>query len=265
MNGILKKGLSLGLLIFSSWQLSAQEIKVLTYNIYHGEAHYNRGNSNLEAVAALINRYKPDLVALQEVDSMTQRTAKFNGGQPVDIVSDLAKLTGMHGVFGKAIDYSGGGYGEGLLSKQPIKPTFHALSIPKGGEGRVLVTAPYTLSNGKKIIFGATHLCHEFDENQQQQAKDINTILQKTNLPSIVAGDLNIRDTSNAYQLLEKNFVDVAKDFGKPDLTFPFDNPSIRIDYVFVNKSNKWRVKSVEVLKVDASDHMPLLVTLELM
>uniref|UniRef100_UPI0019530D33 endonuclease/exonuclease/phosphatase family protein n=2 Tax=Pseudomonadati TaxID=3379134 RepID=UPI0019530D33 len=84
------------LLLFCFGLLQAQEIKVLTYNIYHGEKNYERGKSNLEAIAAVINEYKPDFVAMQEVDSMTVRTAAFNNGVRKDLVQELAKLTGMY-------------------------------------------------------------------------------------------------------------------------------------------------------------------------
>jgi len=70
-------------------QTKAQTLKVMTYNIYHGEEGYNRGHSNIQRIADLINEYQPDFVALQEVDSMTNRTAAFNGGVPKDLMKEL--------------------------------------------------------------------------------------------------------------------------------------------------------------------------------
>src|SRR5690606_24904090 len=106
--------------ILMSNQVAGHEFKVMTYNIYHCEENYNPGHSNIQRVADIINTYKPDFVALQEVDSMTNRTAEFNADVPKDLVQELAKLTGMHGYFAKAIDYSNGGYGEGVLSRWPV-------------------------------------------------------------------------------------------------------------------------------------------------
>jgi hypothetical protein len=60
-------------------------------------------------------------VALQEVDSMTNRSAALNNGIQQDLVQELARMTGMHGYFGKAIDFSDGGYGEGILSRYPVE------------------------------------------------------------------------------------------------------------------------------------------------
>ena len=87
-------------------------VTVLTYNIYHGEDA--NGGSTLDAVAKVINSLKPDLVALQEVDNKTTRA------KGLDLTAELSQRTGMQGVFGKAMDFAGGGYGEAVLSRLPI-------------------------------------------------------------------------------------------------------------------------------------------------
>lgn len=243
----------------------AQTIKVLTYNIYHGEEHYANGKSNLKKIAAVINRYKPDFVAMQEVDSMTRRTASFNGGVKKDLVAELAKMTGMHGYFAKAMDYSEGGYGEGLLSRYPAKPVVHHLPTPAGGEGRALITIEHRFPNGKKMVFAGTHLCHEFDENRNAQAQAVTDILSGMNLPVAVGGDFNITPETKAYGIITKRMDDAAVRFGNPQLTFPYTHPEIRLDYIFLNQGRTWNVKKVEVIgNEDASDHKPVLVTLEL-
>jgi endonuclease/exonuclease/phosphatase family metal-dependent hydrolase len=94
---------------------SPVRISVLTYNIYHGEDA--NGGSNLDAVAGIINSLKPDLVALQEVDNKTGRA------KGLDLTAELSRRTGMKGIFGKAMDYDGGGYGEAVLSRYPIIET----------------------------------------------------------------------------------------------------------------------------------------------
>ncbi len=246
--------------------LAAQEIKVMTYNIYHGEQCYNRGSSNLEQVAEIINRHRPDFVAMQEVDSMTNRTAplKGNGGVPQDIVKVLAEKTGMHGFFGKAIDYDNGGYGEGILSRHPVTGVNHNLPIPLGGEGRALAVVEHTLPGGLKILFAATHLCHQHEANRIAQVEAINEILNKTEQPVILGGDFNFQPDSPPYRLIGQTFLDAAAVAGNPQYTYSPEEPKIRIDYIFLSKRHKWTVKQVEVIPVNASDHMPLLVTLEL-
>ena len=92
---------------------AAPILRVLTYNIHHGEGL--DGRLDLARTAAIVSGADPDLVALQEVDRGTRRT----GGQ--DQVAELERLTGMHAVFGKAMDYQGGAYGVAVLSRSPIR------------------------------------------------------------------------------------------------------------------------------------------------
>ncbi|MCY2995293.1 MAG: hypothetical protein NTY19_46640 [Planctomycetota bacterium] len=84
-------------------------IRVLTYNIQHGEG--TDGKIDLARTAAVIKRLTPDLAALQEVDKATTRS------RGVDQAAELGKLTGMHVAFGKAMDFAGGRYGEAILSR----------------------------------------------------------------------------------------------------------------------------------------------------
>lgn len=243
---------------------NAQEIKVLSYNIYHGERFYENGKSNLSEIADLIKIYKPDFVAMQEVDSMTNRTKAFNDGRAINIMEELAKLTGMYGYFGKGINYDGGGYGEGLLSKYQMMPIVDSLPIPAGGEGRALISFKYKLPNGQEILFAGTHLCHNYEENRIAQVEAVSRLLLRQKLPVIVAGDFNLTPESKPYQIMRDKWNDAAEIKGNPVKTYPFTDPDMRIDYVFFDKTSKWVVKDVVTLKIDASDHLPLMVTLEL-
>jgi endonuclease/exonuclease/phosphatase family metal-dependent hydrolase len=242
----------------------AQELTVMTYNIYHGELNYEPGKSNLKEIADIINQYKPDFVAMQEVDSMTNRSAAFNDSIPQNLVQELAELTGMYGFFGKAIDYSNGGYGEGILSRFPTSATKSILPIPKGGEHRAFLSVEHTFPNGQKIIFAGTHLCHEFAENRLAQAETICSILKDSKIPIVMGGDFNFRTDSEPYKVIRNCFNDAADIKGDPQNTIPFENPRARIDYIFLSKKHDWTVKDVKVIRVNASDHMPVLVTLEL-
>ncbi|AWW29996.1 endonuclease [Echinicola strongylocentroti] len=261
-----RTALSFLLALVSTAMLQAQEttFTLMTYNIYHGEKAYEEGAQNLQEIAQLIKEIKPDFVALQEVDSMTQRTAAIYNNQPVNLVQELAEQTGMHGFFAKAIEYSNGGYGEGLLSRQPAKMTKVDLPIPEGGEGRAMALASYQLESGKQITFGATHLCHQYDANRIAQTKAIVAHMDKIPGATIVAGDLNFSPDSNPYPIIEKDFIDAAATYGNPKPTIPYDNPKSRIDYVWLSKNAHWEITEVKVLPVDFSDHMPVVVTVRI-
>lgn len=257
---------SLSILVFSCKSAEEPlELTLMTYNIYHGEHPYQRGKSNLEDIAAIINEYKPDFVALQEVDSMTRRTAGLIGDERKDLVQELARLTNMNGYFGKSINFDEGGYGNGLLSRVPLQAKVRELPLPnQGGEARSLIYTRYEYSPGKELIFAGTHLCHAFPENREAQAERLNALLLKEQLPVILAGDLNLTDTSAAYNVLDKQWLDAAEVHGNPENTFSFTEKDIRIDYVLLNNQARWEVHEVEVVPVGHSDHMPLIVKLRL-
>ncbi|MCH6199419.1 endonuclease/exonuclease/phosphatase family protein [Aquiflexum sp. LQ15W] len=259
------------LAMFSSMNSYAQsgivkkEITLMTYNIYHGEDPYHPGMGNIREIADLINIIKPDLVALQEVDSMTSRTKNYNPEGKMDVMLELGKLTAMTPFFAKAIDFSEGGYGEGILSRLPV--TFHAYSLPtpNGGEGRSLAVASVDFGNGKAITFAGTHLCHEFAENRTAQSVAIKNILSGFEGAKVLTGDFNFTSEETGYSVLSEDFLDAALKQGNPQNTYSSKDPKIRIDYFWLEKETDWEIISVEVLDVEYSDHKPVLVKVRLL
>src|SRR4051812_49168782 len=86
-----------------------RELRVITYNIHHGEG--TDGKIDLERIAKLLLAEKPDFVSLNEVNQ---------GVEPphgIDPPAEMARLTGMTAVFEKNIDYQGGKYGNAILSR----------------------------------------------------------------------------------------------------------------------------------------------------
>jgi endonuclease/exonuclease/phosphatase family metal-dependent hydrolase len=237
---------------------SPVRIAVLTYNIYHGEDA--NGGSNLDAVAGIINSLQPDLVALQEVDNKTGRA------KGLDLTSELSRRTGMQGVFGKAMDYDGGGYGEAVLSRHPIIETKNnPLPHTPKAEPRAALEIHIELAGGVKMAFVGTHLDHQRDQsNRMMQASRIIELYENYDFPIVLAGDLNATPGSDPINLLLGQWSDAARD--NPQPTFPSTKPSRRIDYIMYKPKGRWKVVEVRVIdeKV-ASDHCPVLAVLELL
>jgi endonuclease/exonuclease/phosphatase family metal-dependent hydrolase len=233
-------------------------LRVLTYNIQHGAGMTDK-EIDLARTAKVITDSKADLVALQEVDSKTKRS---NG---VDQTAELAKLTNMHAVFGKAMDYGGGGYGEAILSRFPIVETkTHALPFTQGREPRAALEVSVRPPSLPAITFVGTHLDHLNDETDRlAQTREINRVLVRKDAPAtILVGDLNAQPDSQAMTSMLEMWNDTAGSERPP--TFPADKPRIKIDWVLTLKTQGWRVISSEVLdEKAASDHRPLLVELE--
>src|SRR6187401_2798658 len=113
---ILRAGASVAIVAVVVCRADAElprEIRVITYNIHHGEGMDKK--FGLERIAKLLMAEKPDIVALQEVDQGTKRASG------VDQPAEFARLMRMWVVFGRNIPYEGGGYGTAVLTRLPIR------------------------------------------------------------------------------------------------------------------------------------------------
>lgn len=234
---------------------SARPLRILSYNIHHGEG--TDGRLDLARTARVIAAKKPDLVALQEVDRGTRRT----GG--VDQTAELARLTGLHGAFGKAIDYQGGEYGLAVLSRAPIlKTKIHRLPGVPNREQRIALEAVVKL-DGREVSFVTTHLHHQSEKDRLAQAGRLNEVFASPPRPVILAGDLNALPDSPPLEALRTGWT-VLTD-GPSLVTFPSSGPSRQIDYILAKAGDAPRVVRQEVVgEAVASDHRPVFVVVEM-
>jgi endonuclease/exonuclease/phosphatase family metal-dependent hydrolase len=233
-------------------------IKVLSFNILHGAT--TNGSFDLDVIANVIKKADADFVSLQEVDFKTNRAKKY------DLPTELGIRTKMASVFGRAMYYDGGEYGEGILSKTSFLSTRNvALPYTKGNEPRAALEITTVLKSGDTISFIGTHLDHlETDTDRVSQAKEINKVFSENKYPTILSGDLNDTPNSRTINILE-SFWKASYKKTNPQKTFPSENPLKKIDYVLFYPKKKWKVISRETIcDVIASDHCGYLVTLEL-
>ena len=223
----------------------AAEIRVLCWNLHHGVGE--DGKLDLPRIAALIKAQQPDVVALQEVDNKCRRSGS------VDQAAELAKLTGMTGVFGRAMDHDGGEYGQAILSKHPIGETkIHRL--PGDGEPRIGFEALVTIA-GKPLRMVSVHLDHQQDARRLKQAETLAALLEKAGLPVILAGDFNDVPGSAVMKAFGAGWTAMAKK--EPVFTCPSDKPAVEIDHVLLRGFEARGL--LEVLpEAVASDHRPI-------
>lgn len=223
----------------------AAEIRVLCWNLHHGVGE--DGKLDLGRIAEVIKAQRPDVVALQEVDNECRRSGS------VDQAAELAKLTGMTGVFGKAMDHDGGEYGQAILSKHPIGATkIHRL--PGDGEPRIAFEAAVTIG-GKVMRMVSVHLDHEQDARRLKQAEALVAALSESDAPLILAGDFNDTPGSPPLKAFAARWTPVAKK--EPVFTCPAGKPAVEIDHVFLHGFEAQGL--LEVLpEAVASDHRPI-------
>ncbi|MFD2596053.1 endonuclease/exonuclease/phosphatase family protein [Sphingobacterium griseoflavum] len=231
-----------------------QRVRVVSYNIHHGNPPAQAGKIDLEAIAKVIIDSKADLVGLQEVDVRIPRS----GG--IDQAHQLAQLTGMYYFFSKGIDYDGGEYGTLILSRYPIVGNRrYELPMPESSEGRSLAIVDVALPHGRTISFANTHL--DLNEtNKVAQAGYINELGDWYDRPLILVGDMNAKPQSKAIQLLDTCF---ARNVELNGPTYPNQAPDSEIDYIMVGKHSNVVWRTYKTLSSDASDHFPLFAEIE--
>ena len=157
-------------------------LRVLAYNIHHGEGMDEA--LDLERIAALIREVDPDLVTLQEVDSVTSRT------NAIDQAAELGRLTGLKPVFGRFMSYQGGAYGMALLSRWEISESAN-YRLPDGAEPRTALSAVVTSpKTGRRLRFVGIHF-YRTAEERLAQAVTLERLLSESAIPTILAGDFN--------------------------------------------------------------------------
>ena len=239
---------TLCLLLLAAAPLQAGELRVLSWNLHHGVGE--DGKLDLERIAARIREQKPDVVVLQEVDNKCRRS------KSVDQAAELAKLTGLTGAFGKAMDHDGGEYGQAILSKHPLgETTVHRL--PGDGEPRIAFEAVVKIES-QPLRLVSVHLDHQQDARRLKQAETLVKELSATKEPLVLAGDFNDVPDSPVMKVFGEALTAVAK--GGEKLTCPAAEPKVEIDHFFLRGLKA--ASPVTVLpEAAASDHRPLVVT----
>lgn len=236
-------------------------VSAMTYNIFGARSG---GIPDLQMIADVINRAKPDLVALQEVDKNTTRNSK-NG----DIAKKLAELTGMDYHFAKAINVSGGEYGDAVLSRLPIKEkqSFNLEVDPTLGGERRSVARILVEKEGKEFYFISTHFDHLSDErNRIKQANDFVAMAKTFNKPMIVGADFNALPASNPMNILRTFFTYGCLNGNCSQYTFSTTNPDRTIDYLIYAPLNAFTPTyyTVYTWANKESDHFPVIATFKL-
>lgn len=228
---------------------AADTLRILAYNIHHAEGMDEV--LDLQRIADLINDVNPDLVALQEVDSVVTRT---NG---VDQASVLGELTGMQPIFGRFMPYQGGAYGMALLSRLPIHSSEN-YRLPDGDEPRTALSAVVELpESGQLLRFIGIHFYRTEEERLAQAMKLEELIGQEEDLPTLLAGDFNSEPGSAVLTHLAQEWYVVDK--GADHLTFSSFDPVKEIDFFMWRPESAFSLIGQELLDEPVmSDHRPL-------
>src|SRR5215213_3849576 len=167
-------------------------IRVMTYNIHVGVGIDKK--LDLQRIADVINRERPDLVGLQEVDRGVKRT------EGKDEIAELAAMTRMEYAFAPNLDYQGGKYGVAILSRLPIKNTVHRMFENKREAERRGMLRIEVEVDRRPISFVTTHLDYQFEDGRLFGTEQLLKSLADVQEPLIVVADLNDVPSGSAYK-----------------------------------------------------------------
>jgi len=229
------------------------------------------GRDSFEEIASLCAEAQADIIAMQELDAPATDSPD-EPSEGVHHARDLAGRLAMKLLFCRTFRRGVGYYGHALLSRTPLElkrvTTFPGDAHPDA-EPRGAIWAR-TMLGTKPLDIISTHLGVTRSERQAQSLALIGDEWLRSpemKRPVILCGDLNAVPNASTYRRLASRLRDAQRlHRGRPKATFPSALPILRLDHVFVsrdvavrNVTVPWNARSRR-----ASDHLPLIVDLEL-
>ncbi len=253
----------------------------MTYNLRYNNPNdgENRWDARKENVADLIQNYQPDVFGTQEGlnDQVTWLNSTLTDYSYVGIGRDDGKQKGEYcAIYYKTAKYN--------VIKQA---TFWLSETPKevsvGWDAVLERICTYLLLENKETnqrfyVFNA-HFDHIGNMARLNSSKLIYSKITEhnpENYPCVLMGDLNLLPETDPIQYLSKQLDDskslAVENISGPKGTFnAFKHDEVvtdRIDYIFISKGdgkvNQYRVIDDQVEGRYPSDHLPVLVNVEL-
>lgn len=222
------------------------ELSIMTFNVRNGRGMDDK--VDYARTAKVIARYHPDVVALQELDSVTKRSGGDN------VLEKIAGVAEYKSAYAAAIPFDGGKYGVGsLFREQPVQ--FYNIPLPGEEEQRTLQVIEFS----SFVLFNAHLSLTEADRNRSGEI--INEERKKFTKPVFLTGDLNAEPASTLITSLKKKWKQLSPDA----FTFPASIPDEQLDYIFVSaeRASAFEIISSEVVADSlTSDHRPVVVRL---
>ena len=228
-------------------------MKIMSFNIQYCK-NFITGEIDFQAVADAIIYENPDIVGLNEV-----RGKGLDDGYE-NQTKILSELTGMkYFYFAKALDVKGvNPYGNAVLSRIPIVAADTVCvpnPVPNPNSEYYKYYEPRCVLKAK-LENGLTCVITHFGLNADERANAVKTVLSLLeNEKCTLMGDFNTPPDNPDLTPIRKRMNDAADLFELPLLSYPSDNPNVKIDYIFVSPDIE--IITADIPEMIASDHRP--------
>ena len=229
--------------------VDALTLRFMTWNI-HGILGSYPG-FDLAGVVALIRRWKPDVIALQEVNSRRPPESE-------DAFAFLQAALGRHGIAAHSITTADGHYGQMLICSTPITSSeIHDISAPKREPRRAIRAELETAAGPVRVV--ATHLGLGIGE-RRRQVQALLALAGAPDMTTVVLGDFNDWFLAGSVRSVLAEVLPGYSRFR----TFPGVLPLLRLDRIYCRPSSAVRNMYTDRVARRLSDHLPVIADLAL-
>lgn len=254
--------------------ITSESLSVLTLNLAHGRKNAlnqmlqktSTTRRNLEEIADFLTTSGADLIALQEADSPSRWSGKFNH---VDFVSKKSPYPcRIHAHHAHKAMYD---FGTALLSRVPyIEKLAHtfAPSPPTTNKGFVMGKVRWNpggqLPEPITVSVISVHLDFSRKKVRESQTAEMRAMLPDISTPVIILGDFNT-DWDNEDSSLKSIVENANLKIYQPEATGlgTYKNGKHRLDWILI--SSDLEFISYNVPQVVLSDHQPVQASVRLL
>lgn len=258
-----------------------QPQKFMTYNLRYNNSGdgINRWDARKANVVDLITKYSPDVFGTQEglTDQVSYLDSALTDYSYVGVGRDDGKQKGEYcAVFYKTVKYN-------LIKQSTFWLSDTPEEISVGWDAVLERICTYLLLENKETkqrfyVFN-THFDHVGTEARINSSKLIYSKITEhnpENYPCVLMGDLNLLPDTDPIQYLSKQLDDTktlaGENISGPQGSFNgfkhTEPVTDRIDYIFISKDdgkvNQYKVIDDQIEERYPSDHLPVLVEVEL-
>lgn len=249
-------------------------LRLVTFNVAHGRGltliqgltSPRKLRVNLRRIAALLGRFAPDVVALQEIDEKSSWAGNFDHLDYLRVHAPFPYAA--FGINNRRAGMLNLAYGNALLSKHPFLETETVVFGRRQVGEKGFLFAEIDVG-GRCVPFVNLHL---HAASRAQRLRQMDLLLEwlrikrrgrtsKWAIPPIICGDFNNPSTGDdATAALLSHLSDYGEYVAHPRAahTFPSPMPRRTLDFVFV--PGQCRQVRCEVIRSFLSDHRPVLV-----
>ena len=225
-------------------------LHVISWNIHGCE-------TGLEKIIDELRRYDADIICLQEGWVATERQ------HGIDQPSDIAHALGMRHFSAGSVLPNGNEQRMAILSRSDITDA-EALDA---NTGRIYGVAGTVHWGQMPIRVISIHLTSSYQFSvphalktsraRYKEAAHLDGLISESEHETVLAGDFNCLPGMPEYDLIIRNLI-----VSEPTrMTFPSKKPAVALDHI--DHTNGLRTKSLSVGRSLASDHLPVIATID--